>query len=68
MKTWNVNAAATGGVFLGQFEAETAEEAIQMALNEAASVTLCHHCAQKISDPEIDEGSATASLAESEIG
>lgn len=66
MKTWNVTAAAMGGVFLGQFAAETAEEAIQMALNESGSITLCHHCAQKISDPEIDEGSVAASPAEEE--
>jgi hypothetical protein len=45
--------------FLGTFEAESAEKAIEMALNsDAAYVSVCHQCSRDIEDPEIDEATA----------
>lgn len=57
MKRWNVYAAVHASAYLGEYEAETEDDAIEMALNEA-SVSVCHYCAKKIQDPEIGEATA----------
>lgn len=59
MRKWRVNAAIIGGAYLGEFEAENKEEAIEMALNEH-DCTLCHQCADLISDPSIVDDSIEA--------
>ena len=53
-----------GGTFVGVFEAETAEAAIEKAWKKA-HVSLCHHCSREISDPEVDELHAELILDES---
>jgi hypothetical protein len=43
-----------GTKFLGYFVAETAEEAADLAMESDESfVSICHQCADQISDPEI---------------
>lgn len=44
----------TGGTYIGEFEAETAEQAEQVAWYQAG-ISLCHHCSLSISDPEVTE-------------
>lgn len=61
MATFHCYAAVTGGKYLGEFEADTAEQAVELAWHEA-HVSLCHHCSREISDPEVD--SITAEPAE----
>ena len=49
----------TASKYLGEFEADSEEEAIEMALNsEEASVSICHQCSHDVSDPEINEANA----------
>lgn len=54
MKTWSVVAIISASKYIGEFEAETAQEACDMAW-EVASVNLCHQCADEAEDPEITE-------------
>lgn len=56
---WDVSASVVGSKYLGEFIAASAEEAVQEALNSAAaSISLCHQCADEVSDPEIDKATA----------
>jgi len=66
-RLWAVYGSIVGSKYLGEFEAETKEAAIQQALNSAeASISLCHECSHEISDPTVDEEHTTAeSLDES---
>ena len=59
---YNVYAHVVGSKFLGTFEAETPEQAEQMALDNNGSVNICHHCAEEIEDAEID--SVTSEIEE----
>lgn len=53
MPKFRVYGIATGSKYLGEFEAETAEEAEEMAANsEHNSVCLCHQCSDEL---ELDE-------------
>lgn len=52
-KTWSVTAAVAGGKYIGDFEAETGEEAIAMAAG-SASVDLCHQCASECENAECE--------------
>lgn len=51
---FRVYASVVGSKYLGEFEAETKEEAIKMAEADAC-VSLCHQCDSECEDPEIDE-------------
>lgn len=63
MPKFTVTGIVSGGKYLGEFEAETAEAAVEMALaSDAASCSLCHQCANQVEDPEIQD--AFASLVE----
>ena len=54
-KKWHVSATVVGSKYLGEFEADTAEEAIELAgASDAAWVNLCHQCAEECEDPQID--------------
>ena len=56
MAKWNITGAVRGSKYLGIFEAETKEQAIEMALNsDECHVSLCHQCSSECEDPEIDE-------------
>lgn len=49
-----VTASVSGGTDIGEVEATSAEEAIAKAAR-MGDVSLCHQCARKVSDLEIDE-------------
>ena len=53
MKIWSVTGSVVAGTYIGEFEAETGEEAIKKASRQAG-VSLCHQCSGEISDPEIE--------------
>lgn len=56
---FNVYGTVTAGCHLGEYEAETAEAAVEMALNEKGGyISLCHECAHKIEEPEITDAIA----------
>lgn len=58
-KKFRVTGTVIGGKYLGEFEAETAEEAVEMALtSEAAYVSLCHQCCDECENAEIDSAVA----------
>ncbi len=56
-KTWMVTAAVVGSKYIGKYEAETGEEAIELAYADA-DVSLCHRCARKIENAEVEYMSA----------
>lgn len=59
MRRWNVYGAVRASKYLGEFEAETAEEAVQLALDsDAASCSVCHQCSSEVEDPEIEDAVA----------
>lgn len=56
MPKFNIYATVTGGKYIGEFEADTAEQAIEMAQeSEAAGIRLCHQCSDECEDPECTE-------------
>jgi hypothetical protein len=59
MPLYRVVGTVTASKYLGEFEADSEEEAIEMALNsEEAYVSMCHQCSSNCEDPEIHEASA----------
>lgn len=50
---YNVYALITGSKFLGEYEADSPEEACAMA-EPNADVSICHQCAKEIDDAQID--------------
>lgn len=65
MPRYRVVGTVIGSKYLGEFEADTPEEAVEKALDsEECHVSVCHQCSDDISDPEIDE--AFAELIEDE--
>jgi hypothetical protein len=53
-KTWRATATVSGGKFLGEVEAETAEEALGLAEQlDTANVSLCHQCTDQCEDAQI---------------
>ena len=56
MPKFHVSAAVTGSKYIGEFEAATKEEAIEMATNSSAAyVSMCHQCSDECQDPECTE-------------
>lgn len=56
LKRYMVTASVVGSKFIGYFEAESADAAIEQAGKSGrCGVSLCHECSSEISDPEIDE-------------
>lgn len=63
MSRYSVVGHVSASKWLGYFEANSPEEAVEMALDsQDAHVSVCHQCADEISDPEIED--ATAELDE----
>ena len=58
MTRWSVVGKVIGSKYLGTFEAETAEEAIDKALGENGSVNLCHKCSSECEDGEVVDAEA----------
>ncbi|GKV69839.1 hypothetical protein NCCP2716_27580 [Sporosarcina sp. NCCP-2716] len=56
MPKYSIYGVVIGTKYIGEFEADSKEEAEEMAWeHDNASVSLCHHCAGKeIDEPEID--------------
>ena len=55
MPKYSVYGVVVGTKHIGEYEANSKEEAIEMAENDAY-VSLCHQCAgSEIDEPEIDE-------------
>lgn len=54
LKKWSVWGKVYATKFLGTFEAATADEAEQKAMEENGQVAVCNQCASEVSDPEID--------------
>lgn len=55
---WHVTGSVHAGKYLGAFDADTGEEAIQKAMDKNGFVSVCHHCSAECSDPEIGEVTA----------
>lgn len=56
MKKYRVYGVVTGSKYLGEVEAENAEEAEQKAFDELdIGCSLCHHCSSEAEDAEIHE-------------
>ena len=53
-KKYRAYGIVTGSKYLGEYEADSPEEAEEMALNKS-NVFLCHQCADECEDPEIHE-------------
>jgi hypothetical protein len=47
-KKWTVMALVDASYIIGEFEAETGEEAAEKAWNEAHSPSLCHQCSDEL--------------------
>jgi hypothetical protein len=53
---YSVYARVTGSKFIGEFEARTEEEAIELAeKSDEAWVSFCHQCSGNCEDPETSE-------------
>lgn len=62
MPKFSVYGSVVGSKYLGDFEADTKEEAIEKAsLSDAGTIFLCHQCSDECESPEIVE--MTAELA-----
>lgn len=56
MPKFRVSATVVGSKYIGEFEAETAEEAEVMAWQSGnAHVSMCHECTDECEDPECSE-------------
>lgn len=54
-KKWDVYATVVGTKYLGEFEADTKEEAEQMAeKSNAASISLCNQCSTECEDAVVE--------------
>jgi Fe-S oxidoreductase len=59
MPLYRVVGTVTASKYLGEFEADSPEEAVEKALeSEEAHVSVCHQCAHDVSDPGIEEAFA----------
>ena len=47
-KTWHVYATVVTGIYVGEVEAETEEDAIAWGEANAATPSLCHHCSREL--------------------
>lgn len=60
MPKYNVVGKVYASKFLGVFEADTPEEAVEMALNsDSASICLCHQCADEAEDAQVEDAIAS---------
>lgn len=71
-KKYDVHGTVIGGKFLGTFEAFSAEEAVEMALEEAGgNISLCHQCSGECEDGFVDTAEAeecrTSAAEESQV-
>lgn len=56
MPKFRVSASVVGSKYIGEFEAETAEDAEQLARDSSeASISLCHQCSCECEDAECSD-------------
>lgn len=59
---YHVVGTVHGSKYLGEYEAESAEEAVEMALAEKGGpISLCHHCSQECEDGNVESATADES-------
>lgn len=59
MQKYRVVGKVYASKYLGEFEANSPEEAVELALaSDAASVCLCHQCSDQAEDAQIEDGIA----------
>lgn len=59
MPKFRVHGKVTGSAYMGEFEADTPEEAMAIANDEhGGPVSMCHHCSNKCEDAETEAVSA----------
>lgn len=64
MKKYNVTGTVTGGKWLGVYEAESPEAAIEMALDaQGGPISLCHNCADECCDGAVEEAAAEEGMS-----
>lgn len=66
MPRFRVNGTVVGGKYLGEYEAATKEEAIEMAMNEEGYVSFCHQCCEQCENAEIESADAEEITDESQ--
>jgi hypothetical protein len=55
MTLYRVYGKVVGTKYIGEFEAESKEEAEKMAMgSDKFSVSVCHYCSSECEDPEIE--------------
>lgn len=59
-KQYRVWAAVVGPKYLGKFMADSELDAVDKALEQNGSVSLCHQCSSECEDAEIDIDRCTA--------
>ena len=69
MSKWHVNAAIHAGAYVGDVEADSAEEALEKARELDCNTSLCWSCARKLQDPEpayfvVENDDGTESLSD----
>lgn len=56
---YHVIGSVKGSKYLGVYEADSAEEAIEAALNEQGGpISLCHSCSSQCEDGSVEEATA----------
>ena len=55
MAKYAVYGLVSGTKYLGEFEADNKEDAIDAAMQKNGSVSVCHQCSDQIGDAEIIE-------------
>lgn len=58
MPLYRVHGTVVGGKYLGEFEADSPEEAVEKALDENGHVFLCHQCAGECENAEVEDAVA----------
>lgn len=59
---YHLHAPIMAGKWLGVFEADTPEQAIEQAM-AVVDVSVCHQCCNQVEDPEIDWENVEATRA-----
>ena len=54
MPKYSIHGSVVASTYVGEYEAESKEKAIEMAWKDA-SVSVCHQCSSRVEEPEIDE-------------
>ena len=61
MRKYKVYGIVTGSKYIGEFEAESPEEAQELAAeSDKVYVSICHQCSDECDDPQITEFQAEA--------